>query len=107
MTEYSTAEEAFRTSLVRAQGLCELQEYLSDSYSRVLDTSDMLRASVVLSVSSFDFLIHEIYRIEVLVRYKYGNQIKNLSIPFNIHVSPTSEKEKLIDRYIREANSYK
>ena len=106
MDEFSSAEEVFSRSLDRARTLCDLQAYLSGNISKALDTSDVLRAAVVLCVSAFDFLIHEIFRIEVSVRFKNQVPIDRLMIPFDVVVSGRP-KDVLIDEHIVERNSYR
>lgn len=107
MDDYSSTEGVYRASLSRARDLCELQEYLTKTYSPALDTTDMLRAAVVLGVSAFDYLVHELFRIEVLVRHRDRRLIERLHIPFNVGVSDSAIRENLIDNYVRETNSYK
>ncbi|MDD9914737.1 MAG: HEPN domain-containing protein [Rhodospirillaceae bacterium] len=107
MDEYFPAENAFLVSLERARSLCALQHYLLENNTAVLETTDMLRASVVLSVSAFDYLIHELFRIEVLVRLRNKKEIEYLQIPFNIGVLEKSKREELIDRFVRERNSHR
>lgn len=107
MDRFTQAEDKFRGCLSRSLGICELQQYLSDNNSSVLDTTDILRASVVLSVSAFDFLIHELFRIEVIARYRTGRTINRLVLPFNVTVTENSNIEMLIEAHINHINSYK
>lgn len=106
MDKFSSSEEAFSRSLYRARALCGLHAYLSGNISKALDTSDILRAAVVLCVSAFDFLIHEIFRIEVSIRYQNQVSIDRLRIPFDVVVS-SRPTEELIDEHIVEMNSYR
>lgn len=107
MDRFTETEERFKECLERARGICELQQYLSDNNAGVLDTSDMLRAAVVLCVSSFDFLVHEIFRIEVIARYRVGRAVNRLQLPFDVAIAQSSIIEGLIDSHVRDTNSYK
>lgn len=91
----------------RARGVCELQEYLTANHSAALDTSDMLRAAVVLCVSAFDFMVDELYRVEVLARFKSSKPVRRLHIPFEATIAGSSEVEGLIETHVRDINSHK
>ena len=106
MDDYSPAEHAFENALERARHLCEIQSYLATQYTPALDTSDMLRAAVVLIVSAFDFLIHEIFRIEVIGRYKKGIAVGKLNVPFGVLIA-NSGVENLIEDYVRKYNAHR
>jgi hypothetical protein len=107
MDRFQETELRFKECLQRARGVCELQEYLAAKHSAALDTSDMLRAAVVLCVSAFDFMIHEIYRVEVLARFKSGKSVRRLHIPFEAAIAGSSDIEALIDAHVRDVNAYK
>lgn len=107
MDRFSEAETRFLECLARCKGICEFQSYTEEKNTAVLDTTDILRASVVLCVSAYDFLVHELFRIEVIARYQTGRNIKRFSLPFRITIANSSEIEGLIDAHVREANSYK
>jgi len=107
MDEFSNLESTFRSSIVRSKALCDLQDYLAKNYSGALDSTDMLRASLVLSVSAFDYLVHEIIRIETIRRFKLKRSIDRINIPFNILNSDVSDIETRLDAHVREVNSYK
>lgn len=108
MDNFDEIEEVYLSGLTRCRHLCELQDYLSASYGPALDTSDMLRASVVLCVSSFDFLVHECFRVAVIKSYKSGVAHAKIQFPFEALVE-TEENKKLeiIDSHIRHSNSFK
>lgn len=52
--------EVFRESIARVEHLGGLYEAIGGLTTQLLDTSDMLRAQIVLSVSALDFYIHEV-----------------------------------------------
>ena len=107
MDRFSETEIVFSQCLNRCKNLCEFQEYTEEKISKVLDTTDLLRASVVLCVSAYDFLAHEIFRIEAIERYRTGREMRRFSLPFNIAVASSNEIETLIDNHVRNTNSYK
>lgn len=107
MDRFIETEARFQECLQRARGVCELQEYLSVNHTGVLDTTDMLRAAVVLCVSAFDFLIYETFCIEVLHRYRGRRSMSRFHIPFDVTIVDPSEAEAIIENHVRETNSYK
>lgn len=107
MDRFAETELRFRTCLRRARGVCELQEYLATRHSAALDTSDMLRAAVVLCVSAFDFMVHELYRVEVLFRFKNGKLVRRFHVPFQAAIAQSEEVESLLETHVRAVNSYK
>lgn len=54
------AIEALRTSMSRVRHLGGLHDALLSLTTRAVDTSDLLRAQVVLGVSALDYYVHEI-----------------------------------------------
>lgn len=107
MDDFSATQDAFDQSLARARNLCDIQRFIDRQYSPILDTSDLLRASVVLSVSAFDFLIHEIFRIEVIFRFRNNKSVEKLIIPFDTLIANPSDVADLISEYVSGVNSYK
>lgn len=107
MDRFSEAEARFVDCLRRARGICDLQSFLEDNHAPALDTSDMLRAAVVLCVSAFDFLVHELIRIETISRYRGRRSINRLGVPFSILISEAADIEGSLEGHIRESNSYK
>jgi len=80
---------------------------MSQTYKPVLDTTDLLRASIVLSISAFDYLIHELFRIEVLRRHEERRPIARLEIPFNVHAADDESRGALLEKFIVERNSFR
>lgn len=107
MDRYEAAENSFAKSIARAKDLCEVHTFISNHYTTALDTSDILRASVVLGVSAFDFLMHEVFRAAVAMSYQGGSKIERLLVPFDAAIAAPEEQEALLDDYIRNLNSYK
>lgn len=56
----------YRRNTKRASDLVGLAATLSVQTTQALDTSDLLRSAIVLAVSAFDHLIHEVVRVGML-----------------------------------------
>lgn len=107
MDRFAETEDRFKACLKRARGFCDLQQYLADNHTDALDSSDMLRSAVVLCVSAFDFLVHELFRIEVIARYRGGKAVDRLLLPFEVAITQTSSIEAMIESHVKDTNSYK
>ncbi len=64
-----SAHNRFAANIVRSRDLRALYINLMANAAPVLDLTDILRASIVIAVSAFDTLIHEITRIGILECY--------------------------------------
>ena len=60
------AHDQFQINVGRARDLLALYTTLSATTTGVLDLTDILRAALVVAVSAFDHLVHEIARIGML-----------------------------------------
>jgi hypothetical protein len=60
------ALDSFRSNLTRARALSGLYTALQNATTPALDLSDLLRAQIVLGVSAFDHLVHELTRLGAL-----------------------------------------
>lgn len=101
------AEHALDASLNRARALCDIERYLSERYGGPLDCSDMLRAGVVLSVSAFDYFVHEVVRIEILRRFRTKRKVRGLNCSFDVLIADDNKRESVIDSWVREIHSYR
>lgn len=72
-----------------------------------MDCDDILRSSVVLTVSSFDLLAHDLYRTEVLHRFISNRSSGTLKIPFDAGFLAGAAQAMAIDEHVRSENSYK
>lgn len=66
-----------------------------------------LRGSILLGVSAFDFLIHEIVRLEILHRLNEGLSLSKLEIPANFVNLCEQDLERSVNLLVRERHSYK
>jgi hypothetical protein len=64
------AHDQFGSNVGRARDLLGLYTTLSATTAGALDLTDILRAAIVVAVSAFDHLVHEIARIGMLEIYE-------------------------------------
>lgn len=69
-----SAIEAFRENIQRVQSLGVIYQALSASATITIDSSDLLRAQVVLAVSALDHYVHEAARLGMLEIFD-GNRL--------------------------------
>ena len=65
-----TAIELFRGNITRSRNLAAIFRALTAQTTGAVDLSDVLRASLVMAVSTMDHLIHEIVRLGMLESYR-------------------------------------
>lgn len=103
----SNSLRTFYDGCERATAMCSIHGYLTSTAPASLNCDDILRSSIVLAVSSFDLLMHDIFRTEVLDRLNSGRKVDFFNIPFNISLLTDVEKSSLLEDHIRKENSYK
>jgi hypothetical protein len=91
----------------RAHTLRLIHEHLIKFAPPALDCSDILRASLVMAVSSFDLYMHDIFREEVIHRLKEKRNVFYLRIPFELLIANNDDQIVNIDNTIRTENSFK
>ena len=64
------ALDLFRANMRRSRDLVELSRVITAQTTDALDLSDVLRASLVMSVSALDHFIHEIVRLGMVDAYR-------------------------------------
>ena len=64
------ALDLFRANMRRSRDLVELSRVITAQTTDALDLSDVLRASLVMSVSALDHFIHDIVRVGMLDAYR-------------------------------------
>ncbi len=107
MSRHSSIVTTHKDGASRCRQLCDLYSYGLTQYPAQLDSTDILRSSVVMIMSSLDLLIHSLYLNEVRHRLSNGIQIKSLVIPFNSLVLGPAEAAAAIDSHISNNHSYK
>lgn len=103
----SAASDKLDNGCDRAEGLRLVFEYMNSNAPAAYDCSDILRSATVLSVSAFDLFVHEIYRLEILRRLEFKQDILALKVPFAAMIAPESLKADIVDDCVRRENSYK
>lgn len=63
------ALDAFRVGIARVEHMAGLYKAIASLTTPAIDTSDLLRAQIVLSVSALDFYIHEVTLLGMLEVY--------------------------------------
>lgn len=106
-SHFLSCHQTFKDGCDRADGLKSIYEYLRKIAPVALNCDDILRSALVLSVSSFDLFIHDLFRLEVAHRLGTKQEINLLRIPFNVLISPEQTQIDMIDECIRKDNSYK
>lgn len=67
----------------------------------------ILRGSLLLGVSAFDFLIHEIVRIELTTMVRNGSTLVGFEVPVSILIAPVERRVSDLELFIRKRDSYK
>ena len=101
------AKSTFNDGCDRACALKAIFDLMEATAPAALNCDDILRSALVLSVSSFDLFLHEIFRFEVSHRLTQKKEINSLRIPFNVLISSEHMQIDMIDEAIRKDNSYK
>ena len=65
-----TSLDLFHANVSRSRDLANIARAMSAQTTAVLDTTDILRASLMMAVSSLDYFIHAIVRIGMLEAYR-------------------------------------
>ncbi|WP_148227514.1 HEPN domain-containing protein [Fulvimarina pelagi] len=91
----------------RAKSLCGLHQYLNSSHqTKLIDYDDLLRSSIILVVSAFDYLVHEIFHRECLHRIEGGKIEPSFHVPLSLGPDLLNRKKEL-SNFIVATNSYK
>jgi hypothetical protein len=106
------ALDQFKKNIDRVRNLQGIYHALSKQTSSVLDLTDLLRASLVMSVSALDHYIHETVRLGMLESWR-GNRPKISSfLHFSISLDSASKvllnqpDEQWLDDEIRERHKW-
>lgn len=99
--KFQFCEKAFSFRMDEARALCSLSEGLNETSS-----GTVLRGALLLSVSAFDFLVHEIVRVEITHRIQSGISV-DLEIPLTSVRGEPNELARQCDLIIRRNHSYK
>jgi hypothetical protein len=101
------AIDAFNYSLDRVKHLGGLHEAIRSLTTDVLDTSDLLRAQVVLLISAFDYFIHEITAIGMIEIFNGSRQRTNAFQKYRVSLaSYSSGSSDWFETDVREKHSF-
>ena len=70
-----SALEQFQISINRIRDLIAIHNSVKANSTSVLDLSDVLRASLVLSISALDYYVHQVVKLGMLEIYR-GNRVE-------------------------------
>ncbi len=106
------ALDQFNQNLERARNLANLAESLSKLTTDAIDVSDILRASLVLSVSALDHFVHEFVRLGMLEVHRSRRHTSEAHLSFKIPMSAVrvaitdTSQDDWLDQAIRDAHSW-
>ncbi|WP_312451549.1 HEPN domain-containing protein [Comamonas sp.] len=104
------ALNSFKECIERARHLGGLFTSLSRLVTPVVDTSDLLRAQIVLAVSALDYFIHEITLYGMIQTFE-GNRpatdafLKH-KISGSVYLAPTGQALTVFRNDVKERNSF-
>lgn len=107
-----SAHDQFLLNLSRVRDLGGLHASLATSTTSALDLSDLLRAQIVLAVSAFDTLIHELVRIGILEAASgarpVSKALQKFSVSYSGHLLSTTPGSGLswLDAEVRNKHSF-
>lgn len=105
------AIEALRTSMSRVRHLGGLHDALLSLTTRAVDTSDLLRAQIVLGVSALDYYVHEITVIGMVAVFEGKRPPTPAFLKYRVSMDSiftggTSGRSRWFESDVRERHSY-
>ncbi len=106
------ALDQFYANIERARSLAGLSTSLSTITTEAIDLSDILRASLVLSVSALDSFVHEFVRLGMLEVHAGKRPITNAHLRFSIPLSAAriamsnTSQDEWLDQAIQQAHGW-
>ena len=104
--------DLFQVNVSRSRDLANISGALSAQTTGVLDTTDILRASLMMAVSSLDYFVHAIVRIGMLEAYR-GERVRTpaflrfeVTLEGILQASSSVGSEEWLDQQIRERHGY-
>ena len=104
--------DLFQLNVSRSRDLANIAHTLSAQTTDVLDTTDILRASLMMAVSSLDYFIHAIVRIGMLEAYRGERSRTPAFLRFQVtlegvlQASSSVGPEEWLEQQIRERHGY-
>ena len=106
------ALDAFRANIRRSRDLIAIFRAMGIQTTQALDLTDVLRASLVQAVSSFDLYVHELVRLGMLESYRSERPKTEAFLRFQVSLSGALEgissngSTSWFDREIRERHGH-
>jgi len=103
--------DLFRVNVGRSRDLANISRSLSEQTTAAFDTSDILRASLMMVVSSLDYFIHAIVRIGMLEAYRGERSRTAAFLRFQVTLQGILQasivgSEEWLEQQIRERHGY-
>ena len=104
--------DLFRANVSRSRDIASIARAMSVQTTEAFDTTDNLRAGVIIVVSSLDYFIHEIVRIGMLEAFRAERTRTPAFLRFQVtvegmlQVSSGHDPETWLDQQIRDRHGY-
>lgn len=106
------ALDQFDRNIARARSLAGLSTSLSHLTTPAVDTTDLLRAALVLSVSALDHFVHEFARIGMIEIHRNGRSAPPAHLQFKVTLAAVREAQLEVsgtgwlDQAVRKAHRW-
>lgn len=97
----------FERAILRAKTTLALHDFIKKEAPPALDASDLLRSSIVLAISSLDYLMHQVIRFEIEDRILRKRPTNGITIPIQIALLDEAMFIKGAGLHIKNVNGYK
>ena len=104
--------DLFRVNVNRSRDLASIARAMTAQTTGALDTSDILRASLIMAVSSLDYFIHAIVRVGMLEAYRAERARTPAFLRFQVtleamlQASSEAASETWLDQQIRDSHGH-
>ena len=102
----------FRVNVSRSRDLASIARAITAQTTGALDTSDILRASLMMALSSLDYFIHAIVRVGMLEAYRAERVRTPAFLRFQVtleailQASSEGDSEAWLDQQIRDSHGH-
>lgn len=107
MSRHRAQLYTFVRGINRARQLCDVHAFLGRSAPAALDSSDLLRGAVMMSMSALDLLIHSTYLNEAIYRFRRGGSVTGLKLTFACLTADERNRERMLADEIYQGNAHK
>ena len=104
--------DLFRVNANRSRDLASIARAMTAQTTGALDTSDILRASLIMAVSSLDYFIHAIVRVGMLEAYRAERARTPAFLRFQVtleailQASSEADSETWLEQQIRDSHGH-